>query len=259
MKRFLMVLILSLILLTGCSQKVGNIENGYTDFGNLKLPQFQRPELGEEIAVITTNIGEIKIKLLDEVAPIGVGQFKKWVEEGKYTDSIFGSISKDRNVWALKKGYKKNMTEEEMDRYYEELLDSMSFPHDYEIETSPDYLHFSGAVGFLVYNWKDTDGTTNERQIGSFYIVTNEGLEEEILEIMENMPTQYGFTKDIITAYRELGGVIEYNNNLTMFGQVFYGMDIVYEISNMVVDGNKFPIEDPIIIEKIEIVKYDGE
>ena len=76
---------------------------------------------------------------------------------------------------------------------------------------------------------------------------------------MENMPTQYGFTKDIITAYRELGGVIEYNNNLTMFGQVFYGMDIVYEISNMVVDGNKFPIEDPIIIEKIEIVKYDGE
>lgn len=254
-----MVLILSLILLTACSQKVGNIENGYTDFGNLKLPQFQRPEVGEEIAVITTSIGEIKIKLLDEAAPIGVEQFKKWAKEGKYTDSVFGSISKDRNIWALKEGYKRNMSKEEIEGYYKELWESMGFPDDYEIETSPDYLNFSGAVGFLVYNWKDTDGTINERPIGSFYIVTNEGLEEEILEIMENMSTQYGFTKDIITAYRELGGVIEYNNNLTMFGQVFYGMDIVYEISNMMVDENKFPIENPVVIEKIEIIKYDGK
>ena len=259
MKKFLIVLILSLIFLTGCSQKVGNIENGYTDFGNLKLAQFQRPDVGDEIAVITTNIGEIKIKLLDEVAPIGVEQFKKWAKEGKYTDSIFGSINKDRNIWAMGKGYKPNMSKEEISKYYDDIVESMSFPHDYEMETSPDYLHFSGAVGFLVYNWKDTDGTTNEKTIGSFYIVTNEGLEEEILEIMENMPTQYGFTKDIITGYRELGGVIEYNNNLTMFGQVFYGMDIVYEISNMMVDENKFPIENPVVIEKIEIIKYDGK
>ena len=44
-----------------------------------------------------------------------------------------------------------------------------------------------------------------------------------------------------------------------MFGQVFYGMDIVYEISNMMVDENKFPIENPVVIEKIEIIKYDGK
>ncbi|TAH64091.1 MAG: hypothetical protein EWM50_00335 [Gottschalkiaceae bacterium] len=255
MKRILIVLILTLVFLTACTGDIGKIENGYTNFRNLKIPQFQKPKVGEEIAVIATSKGIIKMKLLHEVAPIGVEKFKQWVDEGKYTNSVFGHIGKNRNIWAMKEGYTKDMNEEERDKYYADILENMSFGDDYEIETSPDYHNFSGAVGFLVYQSKGEE----DKLIGSFYVVANEGLDEETLEIMENMPPNYGFTKDIITAYRKIGGVLDYNGNLTMFGQVFYGMDIVYEISNMIVDENKYPLEEPVTIEKIEILKYDGK
>lgn len=110
---------------------MGEIENGYTNFGKLNLPQFQLPKEGEEIAVITTNIGQIKIRLLDEAAPVAVENFKKWVKEGKYTDSIFASISKDRNIMIQRREYHPNMSEEEIDNYYAEIVNNMSFDDDY--------------------------------------------------------------------------------------------------------------------------------
>lgn len=250
------ILILLLGLQTACSNKVGSIIDGYTDFGNLNLPQFKYSEIGEEIAVISTNKGEIKIKLLEEAAPIAVEHFKKWVREGKYTDSYFGSIKKDENIMLQEKSYEPNMTEEEVDKYYAYILDNFSFDEDYELEINDEYLHFSGAVGFAHY----TDLSLGiNKPMGLFYIVANSGLDDVTLDIMENMPAEYGFTKDIITGYGELGGVLEYNGKYVIFGQVFYGMDLVYEINNMPVDYSGYPIEEPVVIEKIEIVKYDGK
>lgn len=256
MKRIVLFLIL-LILLTGCSRNLGEIKDGYTNFGNLNLPQFESPEEGEEIAVITTNKGDIKVKLLDEVAPIGVEQFKKWVEEGKYEGAYFGSISKDRNIMIHGKELEKDMTEEEGDKYYLDIVENMSFDDSYELETSPDYLHFSGALGFAHYN--DPSLSYMDKPVGMFYIVANEGLSEEMLELLEDLSAKLGFTKDTIDAYRYLGGVLDYNGNYTVFGQVFYGMDIVYEINNMTIDNSGFPTEEPVVIEKIEIVKYEGK
>lgn len=199
MKKIILLLIL-LLLLTGC-KNIGQTENGYTNFGNLDLPQFKPPRKGEEIAMIITNKGEIKIKLLDEIAPIAVEQFKKWVGEGKYEGCYFGSISKDRNIMINGKGYRRDMTEEEGSKYYADIIGNMSFDEGYELETSPDYHNFSGTVGFAHYE---------DRPVGLFYIVANEGLSEELLELFDVLSDKLGFTRDVIKAYRHLGGVLEY-------------------------------------------------
>lgn len=118
-------------------------------------------------------------------------------------------------------------------------------------------MHFSGAVSFAHYNNREL-GYIN-RPVGTFFIVANSGLDDVTLELLENMPKDYGFTKDIINAYRHIRGVLDYKGNYVVFGQVFYGMDIVYKINNMSTDSNGFTVEDPVIIEKIEIVKYEGK
>lgn len=256
LKKAIMVLAL-LILLTACASNVGKIVNGYTDFGGLRIPQFKLPKVGEEIAIITTNKGEIKVKLLDEVAPIAVEHFKKWVKEEKYTDSIFANISKDKNIMIQGSGYKPNMTEEERNNYYLDIVNTMSFDDDYVLETSTEYLHFSGAVSFANYNDKEL-GYTN-KPVGTFFIVANSGIDDVTIELMEEMSEKFGFTKDIIKAYRHIGGVLDYDGNYVVFGQVFYGMELVYEINEMTVDNSRYPIDDPVRIEKIEIVKYDGK
>lgn len=253
MKKF-SILLLLILLLTACTTNIGKIENSYTNFGNLKLLQFQPPKKGEEIAVITTSEGVIKVKLFDEIAPIGVEYFKKWADEGQYEDSLFSHIRKDRNTMIRGKNHHKNMSKEEQDDYNDEILSKMSFGDDYTIETNPDYLNFSGAVGFANYSSKEM----KNKPLGSFYIVANEGLPEETLELMETMSEKFGFTKDIINAYRKIGGIQDYNGEFTVFGQVFYGMDIVYEIVNMELDESGYPIEDPVRVEKIEILQYKG-
>ncbi|MCT4544581.1 MAG: peptidylprolyl isomerase [Vallitalea sp.] len=253
MRKISVGLILTILLLSACSNKVGQIEDGYTNFGDLKFPQFQRPKEGEEIAVITTSKGVIKAKLLEEAAPIAIKQFKEWVKEGRYTNCPFARLRKDRTIMIEMEGFNNNWNKEERVKYNNNIREDMNFGDDYVIETNEDYMFFSGAIGFAHSTKKDE----KEIPIGPLFIVTNEGESEEILELMENLPEEYGFTKEFITAYRDIGGVLEYNGHYIVFAQIFYGMDIVYEISNMTVDGNKYPVEDPVVIEKIEIVKYE--
>ena len=250
MKKILTILVV-LVLLTGCTGNIGKIENGYTNFANLKLPQFQLPKEGEEIAIITTSKGVIKVKLLDEAAPMGVEYFKRWVNEDKYTDSLFTHIRKDRNTMIHGKDYKKAMSNKQLKDYNNNLLEKMSFEDNYEIETNTDYLNFSGAVGFAQYG--------ENKQVGNFYIVANKGLPEETLELMETMGEKFGFTKDVINAYKYIGGIPDYNGNFTVFGQVFYGMNLVYEIINMELDEFGYPIEEPIKVEKVEILHHRGQ
>ena len=76
-------LILSLILvvcmaaLSGCqkSNPGSNKQVGY---------QLEKPQQGEEIAVMETSMGDIKIRFFPEAAPKAVENFKTHAKEGYY-------------------------------------------------------------------------------------------------------------------------------------------------------------------------------
>ncbi len=57
--------------------------------------QFEKPEKGEEIAVMHTSLGIIKIRLFPESAPIAVANFRQLIAKGYYTDVIFHRVIAD--------------------------------------------------------------------------------------------------------------------------------------------------------------------
>lgn len=246
------ILLIILLLLTGCSKNVGKIENGYTNFGNLKLYQFQRPEKGDEIAIIKTSKGDIKVKLLDEVAPIAVEHFKKWANSGEYDNFHFTDIKKNHSMKIEPKEFNENISDEEKFELYEQYAEKISFDEDYKFETSDNVRNFTGSLAFNFFGGE-------QKQFGFIGVPVNNGVDEEIIDLMEDMSEQYNFTQDIITAYSKIGGIPEADGKVTVFGQVFYGMDTLFEINNMSLDPEGLPEGEPVVIEKIEIVPYEGD
>lgn len=92
---FLLILMsIMLFILVGCSskEKTEEKEQGGT---TLELEQLQLPKAGEEVAVITTNHGEIKIRLFPKVAPKAVENFKTHAKDGYYNGVTFHRVMND--------------------------------------------------------------------------------------------------------------------------------------------------------------------
>mgnify|MGYP000884843569 CR=1 FL=1 len=237
MKKMILPILILILLLTGCSGKTGEIENGYTNFGNLESEQFRRPEIGEEMVVITTNKGVIKARLLEENAPIYVENFKHWVREGAYDGEKFHMGRENGFI---------GMLNDELHRKYR-------FKEHYKIENEIDYRVVSGALVNMKVKGEPSS---------TFAIIANYEIEQIEIDRMENLSEEYGYTREVIKAYKKLGGEPENEYLYSIFGQVFYGMDTVYEISKMptkLVEGRYHIFIDDIIIEKIEILPYEGD
>ena len=82
MKKILIALIAGTLLsITACSDKPFN--------------QLDMPEKGEEIAIITTNKGVMKIRFFEDKAPETVKSFKEHAKNEKYHGNIFHRVIKD--------------------------------------------------------------------------------------------------------------------------------------------------------------------
>lgn len=232
----LMVLILVMVL-TACSSNIGKIENGYTNYGNLSSSQFKRPEIGEEIAVITTNKGVIKARLLEENAPIYVENFKKWVREGAYDGERFARGRENAFI----------------SMHSDDFHNKYKLDEDYELECKADYRKVTGSLASII---------SRGEYSSTFFITANDKVDELLIDRMENLSDEYGYTKEVIKAYKKLGGDPEQDYRYTIFGQVFYGLDTVFEISRIpteLVEGRYTMFTEDVIIEKIELLPYEGD
>ena len=122
----LMVLLMCTALITGCGNEVvykgeteltgettadngGNKEMNYEakptdalldikDIKTVKNPvvddeyAVREPEKGETVAIIHTNMGDIKMRFLDEVAPLATNSFIALAKEGRYDNTIFHRV-----------------------------------------------------------------------------------------------------------------------------------------------------------------------
>lgn len=232
--KFILTILGIIIVLIGCKNDAGKIVNGYTEVGNLKLEQVQMPKKGEEIAVITTNMGEIKMRLFPEIAPKTVENFKALIQEGFYDGIKFTRVEEN---FLIQIGNHSDYPE-----------GKSIFGEFYEDEYDLNYRHITGSVG-LAKNEKNKNHS-------DFYIIVQDGIDKEYMDIMKELDEE-GYPKDVIKAYEALGGVPKLDLRYTVFAQVFYGMDKVIKINN--VATNHFtnePIED-VFIEKAEIVIYE--
>lgn len=273
-KHVALVLAAALMLFTaGCSksepnasgEQNGNSESNVsseTDGDNLVdtniILQAQMPKEGDEIAVITTSEGVIKLQFYPEEAPKAVENFKALAKSDYYKDVIFHRVIQG---FMIQGG----------DPTGTGTGGESSFGEDFEDEISPALHFYRGALA-MANKGPNTNGS-------QFFIVQNEKVAEQGVQAIRE--TRDGskevgitlgedfytldkiFPDSVLDYYTEHGGSIEleyiFGNPYTIFGQVFEGMDVVDKIAAVEVDGkNHKPLND-VVIEKVEIVNYESQ
>ncbi|MDD3570782.1 MAG: peptidylprolyl isomerase [Lachnospiraceae bacterium] len=216
------------------------------------MPQLEAPQKGEEIAVITTSLGEIKVKFCPIEAPKAVENFISLSKKGYYNGITFHRVI---NNFMIQGG----------DPEGTGLGGESIWGKDFEDEFSPNMYHFRGALA-MANSGADTNGS-------QFYIVQQPTVTEGHFDYVKQVVDQYGSTEllynqstnkifrtnysDAVKAkYEELGGTPNLDYGYTVFGQVFEGLDVVDAIAKVETDEKDKPLND-VIIEKIEIVNYE--
>jgi len=198
------------------------------------LNQIEQPKKGEEVAIMKTNYGDIKFRLFPEVAPKAVENFITHSKNGYYNGLKFHRVIKDFMI--------QGGDPEGSGRGGKSI-----WGKSFEDEFSPLYRNLKGSLS-MANSGPNTNGS-------QFFIVQKGDIEKGSLKQMGKLGESRGYSEDVITAYKEMGGTDWLDGKHTVFGQVFEGMDIVDTISNVKVGRNDMPVE-PAIIEEMIIEEF---
>ena len=198
------------------------------------LKQLKKPENNEEIAIIKTNHGDIKLRLFPEVAPKAVENFTTHAKDGYYDGISFHRVIKDFMI----QGGDPDGT----GRGGQSI-----WGRPFEDEFSMEYRNIRGALSMA-----NAGPKTNGSQ---FFIVQKSDIEKNIIDQMKQLGEAKGFPEDVIEAYQEHGGTYWLDGKHTVFGHVFEGMDVVDKIAQLPVGRNDMP-KEPVMIMTIEITEH---
>ena len=191
--------------------------------------QFAGPQKGDTVATIKTSKGDIKVVLYPKIAPLAVENFVTHAQNGYYDNVVFHRVIED---FVIQTG----------DPDGTGTGGNSIWDLPFSDQFSDNLHHYSGALS-MANSGKDTNRS-------QFFIVTAspKSITDEVVTLMQ----QAGWRQEIIDAYRQAGGAPNLDYKHTVFGQVYEGLDIAFEISGVKTDENDRPKED-IIISTIEI------
>ncbi len=283
MKKILAYFTMSMLLFsaTGCSTDNGtttentttqstqqttqstNTESSQRD-ETAPLLQSQPPQEEEEIAIIQTNKGEIRMRFFPEQAPKAVENFKTHAQEGYFDGLTFHRVI---NHFMIQGG----------DPTGTGTGGESIWGEAFEDEPSNELYFFRGAVAMA-----NAGPNTNGSQ---FFIVQNNSVPEQLISVLreskvseedgDNMGINLGdkfisinemknaFTNNALDYYEQNGGSIDLESIFsgsvyTIFGQVYSGLETVDAIAGSETDSSDKPLED-VIIEKITIEPYQAQ
>ena len=191
--------------------------------------QLSAPQKGDTLAVMHTNMGDIKIKLFPEKAPKTVENFVTHSKNGYYNGLKFHRVIND---FMIQGGDPRG------NGTGGESIWGGSFSDEFD----PELHNLRGALS-MANSGPDTNGS-------QFFIVQAREVPANMLEQMRDLEDN-GFPADITAAYAELGGTPWLDFRHTVFGQVTDGMDVVDKIA-AVETNNDVPCED-VILSSIDI------
>ena len=214
----LLTVLLFLLWLTGCGQSSSE-------------PLLQESPLqdGEEIAVMETSLGVIKLRFFPEQAPLAVENFLTLAKEGYYDGVTFHRVIADFMI----QGGDPIGTGSGGKSIYTDVAGNRGYFQD---EFSDRLFNFRGALSMA-----NSGSNSNGSQ---FFIVQAPQLREGQKESMKNN----GVDKQAIAKYEEEGGAPWLDGQHTVFGQVIEGMDVVDAIAAVATDENDRPLEDVTIL-----------
>lgn len=261
------------IPLTACSKKT--ISSVYTD---KKVGfQLEKPADGEEIAIMHTSEGDIKIRFFPEAAPKAVENFKTHSKNGYYDGLTFHRVINDFMIQGGDPNGNGTGGESIWNKPFEDEFDSKLVNIRGSLAMANSGANTNGSQFFI--NQAPASKFPGKSQFDEAKIKKEykEYFEKNRLAIAQN----YGYTNwedfykashvlapdpklvpnEVWKLYEKYGGNISLDGawrasgGHTVFGQVFEGMDVVDAIAEVETDNNDKPIND-VTIESIEIVEY---
>lgn len=236
-------------------QEIKVSENVVTD---KDFDQMAPPAQGEQIAILKTSMGEMKVRLFPEDAPKAVENFVKHAQEGYYDGLTFNRVVQDFMI--------QGGDPTETGRGGESIWGT-----PFEDEFSARLHNYRGALSMA-----NAGPNTN----GSQFFVVTKGPDESFKEFLQELSNYTGpiyqdnrsgeiisgaqrFTEKAVENYTKIGGTPFLDGGFpqqdgvlkghAVFGQVYEGMDVADNISMVAVgDDGETPVE-PVVIETIEI------
>lgn len=203
------------------------------------VANFTAPADGEQIIVMNIkDYGEVKIKLFPEYASEGVENFVELAKTGYYDGLTFHRVISD---FMIQGG----------DPLGTGTGGESIWGGKFDGGVNPNLVHAAGAVAYANSGSTATNGS-------QFYIVTGTVYDETSLN---DMGAYYGisYSDSAKEIYTTVGGTPWLDGGYTVFGQVFEGLDIIFEIQNVSTDmGNNMPL-DSVIMESVTVAEYSGE
>lgn len=207
------------------------------DLDTINLVQLDEIDDDAPVAVITTDFGTIKAVLYPEYAPETVAYFTELAESGYYDNS---------HIFYIEGGtYFAGGTQSEdglLPSDFNEEKESI------ENELTQDLWPFKGALCSMGKGL----GYSGSR----FFFVNTIDFTEDVIEEMRSLITE-GTENPVIDSFIDLGGIPDYSQQFTVFGQTYEGFDVIEDITAQEYDeeNNNLPINE-IIIESIVISTY---
>ena len=192
----------------------------------MNMNQLSAPVKNDTVAVIKTNLGDIKVKFFPEHAPKAVENFITHAKNGYYNGIIFHRVIKD---FMIQGG----------DPTGTGMGGESIWGRSFEDEFTPELHNLCGALSMA-----NAGPCTNGSQ---FFIVHASTAPESMIEQMSELSESY--PADCVAAYKQVGGTPWLDYHHTVFGQVYDGMDIVNNIASVAVDGRDKPLDEVKIIE----------
>lgn len=194
--------------------------------------QTSLPQKNDTVAIMHTNMGDIKIKLFVNEVPRTANNFIELAKKGYYNGIIFHRVIKDFMI----QGGDPTGTGMGGESIYGE-----KFEDEFDLK-----LHNVRGALSMANAGPNTNGS-------QFFIVQADTCPETMLSQMEQL-TDRGFPEDTIEDYKNLGGTPWLDFKHSVFGQVYEGMDVVDDIANVRCGAGDRPMYD-VVIEGIDILE----
>lgn len=283
---FLLALTLSFSLF-GCAkkeEKEPNKETATPSVGTVYADkeygfQTEKPEKGEEIAVLKTNYGTIKIRFFPEAAPKTVENFKTHIKNGYYTGLTFHRVI---NNFMIQGGDPKGDGtggESIWGKPFEDEFDSKLLNIRGSLAMANSGVNTNGSQFFINQAKPDANFDKSAYDYNEMYNNFKEYYNQYKTQYGEQFTLQYPNVESFIEAnggispdsrmvpdevwelYKKEGGNINLDGAFretgghTVFGHVFEGMDVVDKIAGVEVNESSKP-KKAVRIKEAKIVKY---
>lgn len=251
--------------------ELGLVADYYKDTEHNVGYQLESPDVGEEIAIMHTNMGDITLRFFPEAAPKAVENFISLAEEGYYDGITFHRVINDFMIQGgdptgTGAGGESVNGEDFEDEFSDKLFNirgSVAMANaGADTNGSQFFINQAGTSNVswenAEANWagvyeaicsaQDSGALENFLMMySSSYIsfMNTDIIPDEVKELY----SKYGGNPSLDGQYNAL------DRGHTVFAQVIAGMDIVDSIAAVSVDGNNKPLED-VVIESIELTTY---